>query len=182
MFRLLSGVVAAAAVLACPAPGSPGGGSKAARVAAEEFVFTSVRAGLRDDGVPPALAVRLTENPDFVPKCPLCAATLKALKEYGRLATAPAPKAGCGLDPRLAARLTSTEAGVRHAALRDLVAGYMDRGYAGANLTAAERGDLERRVKEMRMVPKDPAAGFGNGLKFCPSCDGACRVRPEVNE
>ncbi|MDB5313781.1 MAG: hypothetical protein JWO38_7983 [Gemmataceae bacterium] len=178
MSALLKRVLTVALVAAGPTPASvasPGGRGSPTN---SDFVRKSVYQGLKEDGVPPALAARLAENPDFVPKCPLCWQTQEALKEYGKLAAVPVPKAGHGLPDDLARRLVSTDSSVRRVALRDLVDRYVERGYTRSGLKAEEKAELEKAVKEMRSVPKNPNAGLPNGLKFCPSCDGACRIRP----
>ena len=144
----------------------------------ENFVRLSVYEGLKEDGVPLKLAAELAENPDFVPKCLLCDQTRRAFADYSKFDKAPAPKEGAGLTKELARGLTSTEKDVRRGALRDLIDNYVDRGYARYDLTAEQRKDLEKTVKSREYVPK--SGTFPDGLKFCPSCDGACRKKPKV--
>jgi hypothetical protein len=175
---LLTGVVLAAvgAVPAIPAPPAP----VAATPDAGTFVYDSVLTGLTEDGTPPAVVVLLAKQDDFVPKCLLCDQTKKALTEYGKLKDAPAAKQGKGLPEDLAKRLKSDKDETRRTALRELVDRYVTQAYARGELTTAQKTELEKKLLGMRYVPKDPNGGLPNGLRFCPSCDGACRVQPKL--
>lgn len=142
------------------------------------YVRQAVLDGLAEDGVDPKLAAGLLGRPDFVPKCPLCDATRAAFREYAGRETAPAPAVGRGLPADMARRLAGEDAAPRRAALRELIDRYAGRGYERHELTGEVRAGVEAGVGALRMAPKNPALGFGDGLLFCPSCDGACRVRP----
>jgi hypothetical protein len=169
-------LAAAGAVLAAPVLAET---LKARAIDPGDFVYKAVLDGLTEDGVTLLLAASLAKNPDseypdFLAKCPLCAPTLRALKEYSERKYVAIPKEGKGLPTELAKRLESKDSATRRAAIRELVAGYMDRGYARITLTAEQRQTLEKELLSIRMVPKNNE----NGLKFCPSCDGACRLLP----
>jgi hypothetical protein len=144
-----------------------------------DFVYHAVLDGLTEDGVSPLFAAALTKhqdggNPDFLGKCTLCTPTLRAIEEYSGRKEAAKPKEGKGMTLDLARRLESKESGTRRAVIRELVAGYMDRAYAQTTISAEQRQTLEKELMKMRSVPK----GGDDGLKFCPSCDGACRLLP----
>jgi hypothetical protein len=142
----------------------------------EEFLYQAVLDGLTEDGVLPALAGSIAQNPDFFAKCSLYNPTHRAFEEYAKRMSADKPKEGKGLSDDLAKKLKSTDKDIRRAALRELVAGYMDRGYGRTTIAADQKKSLEKALLEMRGVPK--ANGDPNGFKFCPSCDGACRLLP----
>jgi hypothetical protein len=181
MTRLLMCLAAAATVLACPAHSPAGGDEKCRQMAAEFFVLEAIQDGLRDDAVPPALAAALVaKQGDFVPKCRLCELARQALTEYSKETAPKAPAAVRGLPQDMTRRLKSADDAVRRDALRDLITRYMDRAYLAKTITPEYRAELEKRIQAMAFVPKNPAEGLPGGLKFCPSCDGACRVRPKT--
>jgi hypothetical protein len=142
-----------------------------------EFVSQSVQTGLKTDGVPRELAARLViRNEDFVSQCLLCKATREALHVHSRLDQQPA---GPGLDAKLITKLDSADATVRRAAFRDLIQGYIERGYALNNFNADQRKVLETelmREREQSMGVKKPE------MAFCPSCDGVCCMSPPDDE
>src|SRR6476659_8232408 len=103
MFTMLKRMLAVALVAASPTPAmvaSPG--ARTAIPDKSEFIKQSVYEGLKEDGVAPKFAAQLADNPDFVPKCPLCWQTEEALRAYGKLEAAPAAKEGKGLPAALA--------------------------------------------------------------------------------
>jgi hypothetical protein len=165
-------LAAAATLLAAPDPVEK---SKSAELKPEDFVYQAVLAGLTEDGVDPGVAGTLAERPDFFAKCSLCNPTRRAFEEYAKRKNADKPKEGKGLSDELAKKLKSNDNDARRGALRELIAGYMDRGYERNSVSAEQRKTLEKELLTMRSVPKinntDP-----NGFKFCPSCDGACRI------
>jgi len=163
-------VVSASGVVASPPATS------VAKIDAGQFVFHSVLDGLTADGVPPALARELAKNDDFVPKCDLCGMTRKALIAHGELRTAPVAKEGKGFPEGLAKRLNWEKGETRRAALRDLVQRYMDQGHGKLDVSAEQKVALQKELEEMR---KMAMGGLQQGRKFCPSCDGACRLTPK---
>jgi hypothetical protein len=145
---------------------------------AAKFLFESVRDGLAEDGAPPDLARELAKrDDDFVPKCGICGATHKALFAYGDLKVAPAAKEGRGLSEELTKRLKSNTDEVRRAALRELIQRYIERGYVRAECSAETRAAIQ---KELEIWRKQAMPGLRAGQKFCPSCDGACRLTPKL--
>ena len=107
----------------------------------------------------------------------MCDSTLRALKDYGGRKKAEVAKEGKGLSEALADRLKSKDNDTRRAALRELITGYMNRGYDRSTISAEQRKVLEDELLKMRGVPK--GNGSPDSLKFCPSCDGACRLLPQ---
>jgi hypothetical protein len=172
MRTLLTGVIIAAAggVVAAPRPAPP------TKVDAGDFVYRSVLDGLTADAVPPDLARSLAKRDDFVGKCGLCGMTRKALFAHGELKQIPAAKEGKGLTEDLAKRLKSDDDAVRRIALRELVQRYMDWGHAKLDVTAEQKAAVQQELERMRKE----APGLPAGQKFCPSCDGACRLVPKL--
>jgi hypothetical protein len=166
---LLTGVVvlAAGGVVASP-PRGP-----AAKVDASRFVYRAVLDGLNADGVPPALAAALAKNDDFIPKCGICGMTRKALFAHGELKAAPIAKEGRELRDDLAKRLKSSDDVVRRDALRELVQRYIDQAHAKLDVSAEHKAALQKELEGMRTLA---TGGLPKGQKFCPSCDGACRL------
>jgi hypothetical protein len=147
-------------------------------IKADEFLLTSVRDGLAEDGVDPALARALgRRDDDFVPKCTICGMTRKGLLAYGDLKSAPAAEKGKGLPEELAKRLKSDVDATRGLALRELVQRYIERGYVRAEFTPQQRAAVQKELEQWR---KDAMPGLREGQKFCPSCDGACRLTPKL--
>lgn len=174
MKRLLAtGVVVILTGAVCAAPPVPAG----TRPDAFAFVRSAVAVGLIEDGMTPALAAELATRDDFVMKCGLCEPTRNALRAHGKLKAAPAAEVGKGLSVELMARLKSDTAATRRLALRDLVQVYTEREYARRDLTAAQRTELQKESEEMR---ERAMGGLKPGQKFCPSCDGACRLPPKL--
>ena len=132
-----------------------------------KFISTSVLDGLKEDGAPREFAMQLSRNPDYVGKCSLCAPTREAFVRYSQLEKQPEGK---GLKEDLRVRLASANAEIRHAALRELVQKYMERGYAKANMSPEERTAMRNKIDEER---KRSMGGLPRGQTFCPACDGA---------
>ena len=164
-------LTAAATLLAAPDPVEK---SKPVALPPGEFVYQAVLTGLTEDGVDPGVAGTLAERPDFFAKCSLCNPTHRAFEEYAKHKKADKPKEGKGLSDELAKKLKSNDNDTRRSALRELIAGYIDRGYERNSASAEQRKVLEKELLAMRSVPK--ANGDPSGFKFCPSCDGACRI------
>lgn len=161
-------------------PVAPPVAAKVREIEPGDFVYHAVLDGLTEDGVSPLFAAALAKNqggpanPDFLGKCSLCAPTLRALIDYSQRKDAAKPKEGKGMTVDLAKHLDSKEDRTRRAAIREMVAGYMERAYARDTITAEQRAKLEKELLKMRGVPK----GGDDAVKFCPSCDGACRLLP----
>ena len=149
----------------------------AAKVDAGEFIYRSVLDGLAADGVPPALAATLAKNDDFLKKCGICGMTRKAMSVHGELKNAPVAKAGRGLRDDLVKRLMSKDDAVRRVALRELIQRYIDFGYAGLDVAVEQKQALQAELELMR---KNAVGGLEKGQKYCPSCDGACRLTPKI--
>jgi hypothetical protein len=176
MKRLFAfGVILAAlgGVLASPVPAE-----KPQPMKPSEFLYRAVLEGLTEDGVEPELAESFSSDGDskrqipyFLAKCPLCNATRRAFIAYAERKSVDKPKEGKGLSEDLAKRLKSKDNDVCRSALRELVAGYVDRGYERSKISADERKSLEKELLAMRGSSKASGDKF-----FCPSCDGACRI------
>jgi hypothetical protein len=165
-------LAAVGALLAAPRAGQP----KPRDVG--KFLFEAVRDGLAEDGVDPALARALADREeDFVVKCPICANTQKAFAAHGDLKSAPAAEKGKGLPEELAKRLKSDADATRRIALRELVQRYIERGYVRGEFTPQQRAAVQKELEQWR---KDAMPGLRQGQKFCPSCDGACRLTPKL--
>jgi hypothetical protein len=175
MCRMMAGALVLTAAVAYPGPGSPGAGGKVPDAA--DFVWAAVYDGLTADGVEPALAAELAENPDFVKGCKLCAITEQAMKQYSKLPKAPAAKPGRGMSADTVKKLRSKDRDARRESLRDLIGRYTAFAYNQANLTAEQRKVLEGHVKAMAYTPKNPEDGLPHGFQFCPSCDGTCKPK-----
>jgi|GEM_PF-6361755 len=143
-----------------------------------EFIETAVVNGLTEDGVPPTLATELSQRDDFLPKCPLCRPSQDALRRYAELKKAPTPKEGRGLSEEFVKRLRSDDNDTRQPALRELVKRYIEREYARVELTAEQKTRLASELESLR---KDSMRGLPKGKKFCPSCDGVCRVGSKLH-
>jgi hypothetical protein len=179
MLRILTVLAAAAGVLATPAPASPPAAKP--KLDPGAFIRSAVLAGLTDDGFPPDVARQLADPDNYVGKCELCAPTRQAMDEYGRRKAAAPAKPGRGQTAEAMKKLTSADKATRFAALRDLVAGYMDHGYARADVTADQKKELQAEIAKMRPVPKE-GERVATGLNYCPSCDGTCRIRGKKAE
>ena len=140
-----------------------------------EFLVRAITDGLAEDGVPRDLAARLAATGDFIKKCKICHLTRTALEGYARLAAQPTAGPGKGLKAEFVAKLKSGDAAVRQAALRGLVDRYVTRGFERQNAPQESRRQLLADLQEMR---KAAMPALPDGQKFCPSCDGACQIRP----
>jgi hypothetical protein len=144
---------------------------------ADEFIRAAITNGLLEDGVPAVLAGDLGKRDDFIGKCRLCQPAQFAFREHGKLKTVPAAKEGRGLSEEFAKRLKSDDNDTRRMALRELVHQYIDREYARRDLATEQKTALQTSLEEMRKAQAD---GLPAGRKFCPSCDGACRLAPKL--
>lgn len=177
MLRLLAtGVVLLAVGAVLGSPPAPTSAPKPPDV--NEFLSAAITNGLTESGVEPALAADLAKRDDFVGKCFLCSPSRHALQQYGKLKTAPAGATEAKRLPEdLTKRLKSDDNGTRRAALRALVKMFVEAEYARRDLTAEQKTALQAKMEEMRKVM---AGALPSGQKFCPSCDGACRLGPKL--
>jgi hypothetical protein len=176
MPRILgTGLVLAAlgAVVATPVPAADSPKPPDANV----FIHDAIINGLTEDGASLVIVADIAKRDDFVPKCGICEPTRSALKEYAKRDKAAAPKQGRGLSEELLKRLKSDDNSTRRLALRELVQRYIDREYARRELTAEQKTALQ---SELEMRRKAAMGGLRQGEKFCPSCDGACRLTPKL--
>jgi hypothetical protein len=142
-----------------------------------DFITDAINTGLTEDGVSTALISDLGKRDDFLGKCRLCGPTHQALIAYGKLDKQPVAKPGKGLPEDLLKRLKSDNNETRRAAIREMVHRYIDRQYARQDLTAEQKTSLQAKMETMR---KEMSTSLPGGQKFCPSCDGACRLAPKL--
>jgi hypothetical protein len=138
--------------------------------AMDRFITDSIVAGLKEDGVPRELAGKLAKNPDFLGKCTLCRPTQRGFVKYSELDKQPNGK---GLPEELQTRLSSKDVPTRHAALRELVQKYVERGYAGKSLNDEQQKEMRQMIVKHR---PNREIQLPNGQTFCPSCDGTACV------
>jgi hypothetical protein len=139
----------------------------------EAFLTKAVFEGLKADGAQIAVAKALAdEDNNFLGKCPLCTAVRQGLREYAAL---PEQPRGNGLPADLQNRLLNKDAQVRFPAIRELVGHCVERRYTAADLAADEKEALKKKIQQMHGAPK----GGNQGVNFCPSCDGACMIKPK---
>jgi hypothetical protein len=142
----------------------------------DEFIRKAITDGLTEDGVPLALIADLGKRDDFLGKCRLCQPTHRALAAYGEQKVQPIAKEGKGLPDELVNRLKSDKATVRQPALRELVARYMVCSFAKTDLPTEQKTALQADLERMR---KEGVGSLPTSQKFCPSCDGVCRLVPK---
>src|SRR5262249_40869127 len=118
----------------------------------------------------------LAKNDDFIPKCGICGPTRQALLEYAKRTDTPDARPGKGLSEELVNRLKATDDATRRSALRELMERYSARELARAEWSAEQKAARKKELEEMR---KAAMGGLPAGQKFCPSCDGACRLTPK---
>jgi hypothetical protein len=150
---------------------------------AADFIKKAITEGLEEDGVPITLASELGKRDDFLGKCTLCQPSRLAITEYSNRKCQPAAKENKGLPEELLNRLRSDKAEVRQPALRELVGRYMDRAFAKNALTADQSAALQKDLdqsaalqKDLEQMRKNQVNSLPSDRKFCPSCDGACRI------
>jgi hypothetical protein len=141
--------------------------------AAADFIKAAITTGLEEDGVPLSLASDLGKRDDFLGKCKLCQPSQWAIASYADRRIQPVAKEGKGLPEDLAKRLRSDKAEVRQPALRELIGRYMDRAFAKSDLGTEQKTALQTELEQMR---KGQADALPRDRKFCPSCDGVCRI------
>ena len=175
MLRLLAtGLVLLAAGSVLGVPPVPTGAPDAPKTPdADTFIRQAITDGLIEDGAPLTLVSDIAKRDDFLGKCRLCNPSRIALEEYGKRKVQPVAKEGKGLPEELVKRLKSDKAEVRQPALRDLVSRYVDRAFASSDLAREEKTALQATLDQIR---KDGVSSLPGNQKFCPSCDGACRV------
>lgn len=133
------------------------------------FIVESVTHGLARDNCPQDLVAKLAaRDDDFVPKCLLCKATREALFVYSKGCATPP---GAIFDAEKSKKLASNDAAVRRAALRDLISGYIDQGFASSKMSASERTALQKELSAQRELSMGIKS---KDIEFCPSCDGVC--------
>jgi hypothetical protein len=142
----------------------------------KDFITAALTTGLTEDGIPPAFVAQIAKRDDFIGKCSICGPTQQALLAYGKLDKKPVAKEGKGLTEELVKRLQSDDNETRRAALREMVRRYVEFEFARRDLSEAQKEGLQKKLDEMR---KSQASGLPTGQKFCPSCDGACRLAPK---
>ncbi len=139
-----------------------------------KFLFMAVLNGLHNDGVDLELAKDIATEKHgsyFVGKCPVCGPVSSAFYAYYKGASS---GWGKGLDEDTMKKLRSKKDKVRHMAFKMLVQKYVQARFANHKMTDAEKQAMRARLKNGRKRGMGVKSGsFG---KFCPSCDGACKI------
>lgn len=161
-----------------PAPAAQPAPANAKAVDTSAFLTSAIANGLNESGVEPALIAELAKRNDFLGKCDLCTPTQQALIAYGKLKAAPScPKEARRLPEELLKALKSDNNETRRAALRDLVKRFVDAEFARLDLSKEQKTALQAKMETQR---KTMSTALPRDQKFCPACDGACRLAPKL--
>lgn len=142
-----------------------------AHLSMAEFLGDAIVNGLKQDNVPIELVSQLHgRDENFVAKCTICFLVRKSLAFYAGTAK---PTGEMKLSRELVKRLQGTDQIAREEAMRELVDKYIKQAWQKLRLTE----DAKRRLDDELQTARKEAAGLMRpGQKFCPSCDGACRI------
>ena len=147
----------------------------------KEFLYHAVYEGLSTDQVGAEIVTNILANESFlfVGKCPICSEVIKALNTY--LATN--PEDGKLVDhQKLFITLTDPEdpnekESIEEAkvALKVLIDDYVRLGFDNFPLSAEQKEKIKAKLEKDRKTGMSrKSEAFGN---YCPSCDGACRIK-----
>lgn len=139
-----------------------------------EFLSDAVYNGLISNKVPSETVKTILTNSNnlFVGKCPICKYTEKAFRKY--MQNNPIVKQS-EISASILEGFESSSKLVQQKSLRDLMNIFIQQHYN--NLKMSDRG--KERMKHLLMKGRKEGMGakrdsFG---KFCPSCDGACKIK-----
>lgn len=140
------------------------------------FLKTAVLEGLKKDKFPLKTSEYILANKEsfFVPKCPICTPITSAFREFNAQKT---KTKRTKLDKNWLKQINSTQTSEQHLAFRDLIERYVSMAYTQWQFTETEKEIMEGQLRAGR---KKGMAGKSDEFgKFCPSCDGACKVKKE---
>jgi hypothetical protein len=139
----------------------------------DEFMETAVLEGLKADGFPldQAKWVMQNENKLFVGKCPICTPTEDAFREY--IQDYSVAKIETPNDILIG--LSKDNTVDMQKAFSQLISRYVDMHFERLELHARDKSEMLKELEAARKVGMSRKSdSFG---AFCPSCDGACKVK-----
>ena len=143
----------------------------------DDFLKDAITYGLEKDKFPKNLVKDILENSGeyFVGKCPICTPVERGFRNYKNNENTDAGKNK--LEKSLLKQFKSQDKTARHEALKIIINKYVSQYYQVKNMNEEEMARMDGLLEEGRKTGMERKKdSFGN---FCPSCDGACRIKKE---
>jgi hypothetical protein len=142
----------------------------------EAFLKKAISEGLQKDKFPLKISADILADKDkfFVPKCPICTPISSAFEAYNAQKI---KVKRTKLDKTWLRQIQSSSREEQHLAFKDLIERYVSEAYIQGQFTEAEKEAMESKLRVGRkkgMTGKTDEFG-----KFCPSCDGACKIKKQ---
>ena len=134
-----------------------------------QFLAGAVSYGMASDRFPVTIATRLLEEDDnWVAKCPICDNVRRGINTYRRSANS---ESRTRLKESDATALSHLDKAQRDPAIQALINRYVKQYYTALSMTREEKNEMKSQLEGGRNTGMERAKA---GVKFCPSCDGAC--------
>jgi hypothetical protein len=139
-----------------------------------QFLAAAVTYGMSRDRFPVNIAESLlNQDENWVGKCPICDNVRRGINTYRRASDpiAVGSDATTRLKKADATALSHADKAQRDPALQALIDRYVKQYYTALSMTKEERISMKSKLEGGRKTGMERK---GQGVKFCPSCDGAC--------
>ncbi len=142
-------------------------------VSMDEFLEQAIYNGMKEDGFPLNNAKMVAQNEYvfFVTKCPICRPVQRGIEKYIQNYQETEVKISNELLDPLAIGMVEE----KQRAFSKIVNLYVDRYFESCGMNEREMTDLRSKLEKARKEGMSlKSESFG---PFCPSCDGACRIK-----
>ncbi len=139
----------------------------------DQFLKEAILEGMKAEAFPLNHARWIVENQDvfFVGKCPICRPVESAIRDY----IAAYVQKNSNTPNEIIDGLVKGSKEDKQTAFSKIVSRYVDRYFKETGMNEREITDMQTKLEEGRKLGMNLKSGsFG---PFCPSCDGACRVK-----
>lgn len=138
-----------------------------------KFLEDAVFYGLQKDAAPLELVEKVKKGQLFVPKCPICGPVERGFNKHKQNL----PEIVVKRDKNsVVAKMMNAEGKEKQQmAFRDLIAEYVDQYYTALKFNSEAKQKMQDELANGRKKGMSyKSDSFG---KFCPSCDGACKIK-----
>lgn len=142
-------------------------------ISMNDFLRDAIYYGLQADAAPKEMVDKVLKGKLFVTKCPICRPVEAGLEKH--LKKLPEIKVKRGKEDVVAKMMNADTRESQQTALRDLISEYIEQYYTLLKFTPEARAKMESELQNGRKKGMGlKSDSFG---KFCPSCDGACKIK-----
>lgn len=142
-------------------------------ISMNDFLRDAIFYGLQQDAAPKNLVDKALAGNLFVTKCPICRPVQAGMRKH--LTQLPEIMVKRSSDSVVAKFINADTREEQQIALRNLISTYVENYYSVLKFTPEARKKMEYELQAGRKKGMGlKGDSFG---KFCPSCDGACKIK-----